>query len=196
MDRLAAQRVLATVPEHGPFSAVDTLVVPTLEKIGRDWETGRVALSQVYMSGRICEELLDSLLPAGSEDGTEQRPKVAITLLQDYHLLGKRIVRSMLRAHGVTIRDFGRTDVDELVARVREERIEILLISTLMLASALRVEDVVGGLKTGDSAVKVAVGGAPFRFDEQLWREVGADACGRTASDALRIVDEWSRRGR
>jgi hypothetical protein len=33
------------------------------------------------------------------------------------------------------------------------------------------------------------VGGAPFRFDDQLWREVGADAMGLSASDALKILD-------
>jgi methanogenic corrinoid protein MtbC1 len=33
------------------------------------------------------------------------------------------------------------------------------------------------------------VGGAPFRFDEALWRKVGADAMGRNGTDALRILE-------
>jgi trimethylamine corrinoid protein len=36
--------------------------------------------------------------------------------------------------------------------------------------------------------VRIVVGGAPFRFDAELWRQVGADAMGRTAADALDIV--------
>ena len=34
----------------------------TLERIGNLWEKGHCALSQVYMSRRICEELVDALL--------------------------------------------------------------------------------------------------------------------------------------
>ena len=38
---------------------------------------------------------------------------------------------------------------------------------------------------------KIAVGGAPFLFDPDLWREVGADAMGKNASDAISIVRKW-----
>ncbi len=190
MDRLAARRVLAETLAQGPLASVEALLVPALEKIGRDWEQGKVALSQVYMSGRISEELIEELLPLTPE-GSSDRPIVAITMLHDFHLLGKRIVTSMLRANGLVVRDYGRTEVDELVERVRREQVSILLISTLMLSSALRVEDVITGLRESGPSVKVAVGGAPFRFDEQLYLEVGADAYGRNASDALRLVSGW-----
>ncbi len=41
-----------------------------------------------------------------------------------------------------------------------------------------------------DFNVKIVVGGAPFRFDDQLWREVGADAMCRTASEAVDVIHE------
>jgi len=44
-------------------------------------------------------------------------------------------------------------------------------------------------LKARGANIKVVVGGAPFLFDEELWREVGADAMGRSASDAVAIVE-------
>jgi methanogenic corrinoid protein MtbC1 len=75
-----------------------------------------------------------------------------------------------------------------LVARVMEERVEILWISVLMLPSALRVKELCDQLRRAGSNVKVVVGGAPFRFDEQLWQQVGAAAYGKTASDALIIA--------
>jgi trimethylamine corrinoid protein len=190
MDRLAAGRLLTETLPQGPLAGVEALLVPALEKIGRDWERGEVALSQVYMSGRISEELIEELLPLPPEAGSDG-PVIAITMLHDYHLLGKRIVTSMLRANGLAVRDYGRTEVDELVERVRRDQVSILLVSTLMLSSALRVEDVIAGLRESGPAVKVAVGGAPFRFDEQLYLEVGADAYGRNASDALRLVSGW-----
>jgi len=188
LDRLAARNMLL---ESGgaetPFQLVEKLVVPALERIGAGWEQGRVALSQVYMSGRICEELVDTLLPADGL-GRKNRPKMAIAVLQDYHLLGKRIVYSVLRSSGFELLDYGRVDADELVRRVRNDGVEVLLISVLMLPSALQVKDVRARLQAIGSEVKIVVGGAPFRLDDQLWKEVGADAMGREASEAIDIL--------
>ncbi|MCP4642559.1 MAG: cobalamin-binding protein [bacterium] len=194
LDRLAIAKLFAEGSEmSGPLEVVENLVVPSLERIGSAWEEGRVALAQVYMSGRVCEELVDDILPATSPARTRQ-PKTAIAVLEDHHLLGKRIVYSLLRASGFEVLDFGQIGVDDLVHRVEEEEVRILLISTLMLPSALRVEEVRTRLDGED--VKIIVGGAPFRFDERLWREVGADAVGHSASDApglvTRIVEAMS----
>jgi len=188
LDRLGARRILTEA--QGSWTAgelVEKLVAPVLEKMGDDWESGRIALSQIYMGGRICEELVDLILPPASPNRKSQ-PKMAIAVLEDYHLLGKRIVYSTLRASGFELLDYGRMDVDGLVNRVKQDRVKILLISTLMLPSALRVKEVKTGLMAAKLAVKIVVGGAPFRFDEQLWKEVGADATSPNASGAVSLI--------
>lgn len=43
----------------------------------------------------------------------------------------------------------------------------------------------------GCGVVRLRGGGAPFLFDENLWREVGADAMGRNAAEAVTLVSEW-----
>ncbi len=185
VDRLAAENILReSSVALSPIQLADRIIVPALERIGAGWERGEVALSQVYMSGRICEQLVDTILPPDSPNRKSQ-PRMAVAVLQDYHLLGKRIVYSVLRASGFELLDYGRVEVDDLVGRVKTDRIEVLLISTLMLPSALRVKDVKAKL---DGDVKIVVGGAPFRFDDQLWKEVGADAMGRNASEAVEII--------
>ncbi len=78
-----------------------------------------------------------------------------------------------------------------LVDRVKEDRIKILLLSVLMLPSAIRIKEVTDNLKRDNIDIKIIVGGAPFRFDNNLWKEVGADATGIAASDAVRIVSEF-----
>ncbi len=170
-----------------PLLFIEEIVVKALDHIGVGWETGDYALSQVYMSGRICEDLLDKMLPDESGQRRE-KPKMAIALLHDYHSLGKKIVYSVLRAGGYQLLDYGRIEVDDLVDRIREDRLELILISVLMLSSALQVKEIVRSLSHASGGLKVVVGGAPFRLDRQLWQEVGADAVGYTASDALHIV--------
>ncbi len=173
-----------------PIQAIEQLVVPALEQVGSAWESGSVALSQVYMSGRFCEELVERVLPPSDPDRKSQ-PRSAIVVLNDYHMLGKRIVYSLMRASGFELFDYGRMDVKELVQRALADRIRVLLISVLILPSALKVREVCAQLKAADSGIKIAVGGAPFLFDDQMWREVGADAMGHSAAEAVTIVERW-----
>lgn len=194
LDRLSVQRILAgSGSSETPIDFLDRVTVPALERLGQAWESGAVALAQVYMGARIMEDALSQVLPTGGIQRNQQ-PRIAIALLRDYHTLGKRIVSSSLRASGFTLTDYGRMEVDELVTRVINDRIDILLISTLMLPSALAVRKVKDKLDGNRSKVKLAVGGAPFRLDPQLWKEIGADAMGRNASEAIAIVNEFSER--
>ncbi len=188
LDRIRAKNLLMQSMEVlSAFEIAEKVIVPALEKIGEDWEHGKIALSQVFMSSRICEELVNIILPSGKPD-TKDQPDMAIAVLDDHHLLGKKIVYSMLRAGGFGLHDYGQMNVDALVNRVKEDNIKVLLISALMLPSALRVKDVRVKLNQIDPGIKIVVGGAPFRFDNELWREVGADAMGREAGEAARII--------
>lgn len=174
----------------GPMQAVEELMVPALIQLGEEWNAGKVALSQIYMSSRICEDIVDRILPV-SATGRKAHPRLAIAVLSDYHTLGKRIVLSVMRASGFDVLDYGRMDVDELVERVLADDVKILLISVLMLPSALKVKAVRAALHARGNRVRIAVGGAPFLFDPELWREVGADAMGRSAADAVTIARRW-----
>ncbi len=192
VDRLRAEtafdRALAEAP---PLTVIETLIVPVLADLGEAWQEGRIALSQIYIGARVCEEMVARALPT-PDRGQDGAPCGAIVVLCDYHMLGKRIVGSILRASGVALRDYGRMEVDALVDRVVADRLDILLISTLMLPAALKVREVRDGLARRGHRPRIAVGGAPFRFDPTLWQAVGADAMGETAADAIPIVQRWT----
>ena len=187
-DEEAARRILSDfTKQHTPLEFVETVIVPSLDSIGKGWANQDYALSQVYISGRICEELVDSVL-AKNTGLRKAGPRMAIVVLNDYHALGKQIVYSILRGAGYDIFDYGRMETGKLVRRVVEDRLELLFISVLMIASAMEVKAVIQQLRSERCSTRVAVGGAPFRLDSQLWKDVGADTGGKSASDALSIV--------
>ena len=189
VDKLASRQVHQELSKIiSPIEFVDRLIVPVLERIGSGWERGVVSLSQVYMSGRLCEEMMDTIIVSGSTTQQYQAP-LAIAVLEDYHVLGKRIVCSVLRSCQIDLIDFGHgIKVEELFCKVKESDIKILLISTLMLRSALLVKQLKEKLDSSGSDTKIVVGGAPFLFDDQLCKIVGADAFCRNASDAISVV--------
>jgi methanogenic corrinoid protein MtbC1 len=91
MDRSRAFQVIEGALSLGvpPLRLAQMCITPALERIGRRWESGALALSQVYMGGRISEEVVESLFPA-PEALRGRQPAIALALLEDYHALGKR----------------------------------------------------------------------------------------------------------
>lgn len=171
-----------------PVQAAGELFSAALENIGAGWEQGTISLSQVYLCGKISEEIVNNILPPGAPERKHQ-PKTGIVVLEDMHSLGKRIVYSAVRASGFEVIDFGSgIKVEELQKLIIENEIEIILISVLMLPSALKVKEL--KMRLNNDGIKIVVGGAPFRFDKQLYKEVGAIAVGYSASDAIKIVEK------
>ncbi|MBF0303961.1 MAG: cobalamin-dependent protein [Desulfamplus sp.] len=187
VNRVAAREMLEDAVSIDKISFIENVVIAALERIGAGWKSGVFALSQVYMAGRICEELIDEVLPPGDPDRKDQ-PKMAICVLSDHHKLGKTIVYSLLRASGFDLLDYGTMEVEELVQRIKNDKIKIILVSVLMLHSALKVKPLKEKLDSLNLDVKIVVGGAPFRFDKQLWQEVRADAMCSTASEAVLVI--------
>lgn len=192
LDRVAVEAILRDSKDNQtPMMKIEHIVVPALELIGNGWETGTVSLAQVYMSGRICEEMIDKILPPSHPDRKDQ-PPMAIVVLEDHHLLGKRIVYSALRASGYELLNYGQMDVETVVKNIKSDGIKILLISVLMLPSALRIKTLREALNRENCPIKLLVGGAPFRYDDQLWKEVGADAMGTNPTDAVEWVKKFA----
>jgi len=170
------------------YDVFEDLIVPSMETIGDEWVNGDISLIQVYMSGRICEEIIDEKVGV-IEASNIDHPKMAITILQDYHMLGKRIVCSIFKSCGLHLIDYGGgMTIDALLHKIKEDKIEILLISALMLNTALKVKDLRKRLDEENINIKILVGGAPFRLDKNLWKEVGADFMAVTAGDGLKII--------
>jgi methanogenic corrinoid protein MtbC1 len=191
-ERLKAEGILNEMKDQvTPNEIVEQIVTPILEIIGQMWNKGDASLSQIYMSSRICEDFLDTIMPTESPLRKYQ-PKLAIATLDDYHTLGKMIVYATVRANGYAIVDYGTLNAKALSERVKMDGVEVLLVSTMMLRSALRVRDLRDFIDDDDKAPFLVVGGAPFVYDTSLWREVGADAGGLNSSDAINIINDYN----
>jgi len=196
IDRIKADEIFkGCYLENKKFEALEYLTMGALENIGAGWEEGEFSLSQVYMSGVICEEQIEKYMSKFNAT-TQKDTKIGIAVLQDHHALGKRIVYSILRASGYGVLDFGQgLGVDEIVEKTIEKQLDFLLISTLMLPSALQVKTVVEKLREKNSTVKIIAGGAPFRLDNSLWQKVDADADGKNGTTVSKIIEKLAKRG-
>lgn len=190
IDRIGSETVLREIMvTTGSFGEVEQIITETLAIIGAGWEDGDYSLSQIYMSGVICEEIIERMLPEFRME-RKNSPKIGIGVLIDHHALGKRIVKAVVQAEGFEIFDFGYgLSVDEIVDKTMAYRIDVLLVSTLMLPSALKVKGIREQFDQRGLTTRLIVGGAPFRFDSSLWQQVGADADGKNATAVIPIIE-------
>ncbi len=196
IDRIRAAEIFENIYlKDRNFETLEQMTMEALERIGDGWEDGQLSLSQVYMSGVICEELIEKYMPKFSTS-YKKTPKMGIAVLLDHHALGKRIVFSVLRASGYDLIDFGQgLSVEEIVEKTIEAKIDILLLSTLMLPSALKVKNVIESLRKNGSSARVVVGGAPFRLDSSLWQKVDADADGKNGTNVKQVIEKLKEEG-
>lgn len=190
IDRIGSELVLREIMAKTlSFGEVEQVITETLAIIGDGWEEGDYSLSQIYMSGVICEEIIERMLPEFRQV-RKNSPKIGIGVLIDHHALGKRIVKAVVQAEGFEIFDLGDgLTVDEMVDKTMAYRIDVLLVSTLMLPSALKVKGIREQFDQRGLTTRLIVGGAPFRFDSSLWQQVGADADGKNATALIPIIE-------
>lgn len=179
------------IKQNNTTKFIDDVIIEVLNNIGDKWDKGILSLSQVYLSSKICEEIISKHVSTINTISKNDR-KIGIVTLEDYHILGKRIVSSTLSSFGFNLVDYGHgISAEEMIDIVVKDKPEILLISVLMYPSALRVKTLRDELVKKGINIKILVGGAPFNFDQDLWTSVGADAMGKNASEAALILEKW-----
>ncbi|MBU4542270.1 MAG: cobalamin-dependent protein [Firmicutes bacterium] len=152
------------------------------EKVLRD-------AAQQQQSFEAVEQIISRMLPEFRRD-RKNSPKIGIGVLIDHHALGKRIVKAVVQAEGFEIFDFGDgLSVEEIVDKTMAYRIDVLLVSTLMLPSALKVKEIRQQFDHRKIKTWLIVGGAPFRLDSSLWLQVGADADGKNGTAVIPMIE-------
>lgn len=190
-DKTSSKELLRSLfNSDGDYTVINKIFFDALNDIGEEWNKGKLSLAQVYMSGVLCEELINDFF--NLEDKKDVDSNIAIVTFSDYHILGKKILYSQISVCGYQIKDFGQiSDNEKLVKRCINERIELLMISVLMLPSALKIKELRACFEREKYDIEIIVGGAPFVFNPLLYKEVGANATGKTPTDAMRYIDKW-----
>lgn len=191
----AAQEILESViAESDDLLQINNLFFDVLTSIGEEWGKGKLSLSQVYMSGILCEELINEKFAPKVDTNAIEQSQIALVTFADYHTLGKKILHSHLTLSGYSVKDFDKIgDVNILADRCIAEGIKILLISVLMIPSALKIKELRQYFVNKNYEIVLIVGGAPFIFNKQLYKEIDADDTGDTPADAMKLIDKWSK---
>ncbi|MDA8429751.1 MAG: cobalamin-dependent protein [Geobacteraceae bacterium] len=178
-----------------PEEVVFNIVVPAIELMMKAIsEEQGVTLAQHFMAAQIASEVVDDMVPRFRKAPESVGTVIIGTSQGDFHGLGKRIVSGCLKAMMVEVTDLGLNVAPErFVDEALAHDAQVIAISSMMVHTAQgengcrRVRQILKerGL---ERRIRIAVGGAPYRFDPELYRNVGADAWAENGITAGRVI--------
>lgn len=178
--------------EHPSADFFSELLAPMLTQVGDEWLAGSLSLAQAYVATKVAEEAIPRLVV--SADGAEPRrgPVVLGNAEEDFHGLGRHMVRAYLRARGWEVEDLGNdASAEDLVDAAVACRARVIGVSAMMLTTARHVAEIRRVLdeRRLSGRIQLAAGGAVFNVRPELVRELGADGSARSAMEAPALFE-------
>jgi 5-methyltetrahydrofolate--homocysteine methyltransferase len=163
-----------------------------MNRIGEKFKDHEIFLPDVLLAAKAMYAGMDLIKPLLIKENIPTLGKVVIGSIQgDLHDIGKNLVAIMLKGVGFEIIDLG-NDVapEKFVAAAQKENAQVIGMSALLTTTMPGMKKVVDLLKEKGLAgrVKVIVGGAPVT--DEYRQEIGADAYGYDAANAVDKVKQ------
>jgi 5-methyltetrahydrofolate--homocysteine methyltransferase len=161
-----------------------------MDVVGKRFGAHEIFLPELLIAARAMNAGIDLLKPLflGGEMPTQGKVVIG-TVKGDLHDIGKNLVGIMLKGAGFEVIDVG-SDVEAkvFVDAAETENASVVGLSALLTTTMTGMKDVVDLVKARglQDKVKIIVGGAPL--SKAFADEIGADAYGYDAGNAVEIV--------
>lgn len=180
----------AALKEQSGLRLVEEQLIPALDQVGADYETGRVFLPQLLSAAQAAQAVFVEVRAAMAREGEVpvKRGRILMaTVKGDIHDIGKNIVKTVLENYGYEVIDLGRDVPPETITETAQrEHIRLVGLSALMTTTLPAMEETVRALRTLPEPPCVMVGGAVVT--EAFAARMGADFYAGDARDAVNIA--------
>ena len=188
--RTATQELLKT---QDPMHIVNDLLIPALDQVGNDFETGKLFLPQLIQAATAAQAGFDEIkknLAGNRQSQAISKGKIILaTVKGDIHDIGKNIVKVILENYGYDIIDLGRDVPPEtVVLEANRSGAKLVGLSALMTTTVANMALTIQALRR-ETNCTIMVGGAVLT--ESYAKEIGADYYAKDAkasADIAKIV--------
>ena len=183
----------AIAAQMDPITTIEKGLVPAIERVGDQFEKMQIYLPELMLAGEAMKSALALLLPLVPKGQKGTKGTIVIGTVQgDVHEIGKNIVASLLMAGGFNVVDLG-VDVKTIsfVDEAERNNAGIIGASALMSSTIGSQKDIIDYLVASGKRRKFAVliGGGPTT--KEWAKEIGADGCGMTAVEAVKLANKF-----
>ena len=170
-----------------PHRILNEGLIPAMEVVGEKFKNDELYIPEVINIANNFKKSVAVIKPLIMDTDIKLAGKVLIgTVAGDMHDVGKNIVVLMLEANGFEVIDLGvNVTNQDFVDKAKEHNVDVLGMSALLTTTMPNISQIIDILKEQglNGRVKTIIGGAPI--NETFAQEVGADAYGHDAIDAV-----------
>jgi methanogenic corrinoid protein MtbC1 len=167
----------------------------SLKEVGRLWAQDKLDVGTEHFFTASTQAIMSQLYPRLMAQAKERtgRTCIVLSVCGEFHEVGPRMVGDLLEREGW--RCFflgGNLCNDDILKAAREHKPDLIALSATMYLNVDSVARLIRNLRQDESlrGIKIMVGGRPFNLDPELWKRVGADGCGRDASEATAVAEK------
>ncbi len=172
-----------------PMEIINEQLIPTLDKAGNDFESGKIFLPQLIQSATVaqaCFEVIKKKLKNDKSAPVSKGKIVLATVKGDVHDIGKNIVKVLLENYGYTVIDLGKdVDYETVVKATIDNNVKLVGLSALMTTTLKAMEETIKLLRKCCDC-KIMVGGAVLTPDYA--EKIGADYYSKDAKESVDIA--------
>lgn len=174
---------------------VDNYLIPSLDVVGKKFETGEMFLPQLIQSAetvkKAFEVIKESITLGTTEQESISKGKIILaTVKGDIHDIGKNIVKILLQNYGFDVIDLGKDVAIEVVVKaVKEHKVKLVGLSALMTTTVKSMEETITALRENEPSCKVFVGGAVL--NEEYAEMIKADWYAKDVRESIKIAQEF-----
>lgn len=174
-----------------PLQIIDGILIPALDKVGKDFENNKVFLPGLLMSAEtagISFEIIKNHLQNSGSESAKKGKIIIATVKGDIHDIGKNIVKVLLENYGYDVIDLGKDVTPQaIVDAVKTHSVKLVGLSALMTTTVPAMEETIRLLREQTDGVSVMAGGAVLT--EEYAKMIGADYYGKDAMSSVRIAE-------
>lgn len=178
----------ASVPE-----IYEGILAPAQARLGWMWHHGEITVADEHFGSATTQAIMSQLRLNFQRAEPNGRTMVATSTPGDLHEIGVRMVADLFEINGWSVNYLGANtpiaDIMELIERRGSDLLALSVSTALTLRDAGELIDAVRR-NTAITRTKVLVGGPPFKAVHDLWRELGADGCALSATEAVRLGNQ------
>jgi len=193
MKDLAAAKTEEMLSEASSMEIVDKYLIPSLNIVGKKYESGEIFLPQLIQSAETVKksfEIIKAKMTDNKEEKISKGKILLATVYGDIHDIGKNIVKVLLENYCFEVIDMGKdVPAEDILKKVKEESIKLVGLSALMTTTVKNMEDTIKLLRDNNADCKIMVGGAVLT--KSYAKMIGADFYASDARQGVKIALDY-----
>ena len=175
--------------EKDGLTIINEILIPALDKIGKDYETGQIFLPQLIQSAEASKIAFEIIKQTFTSTDTTKGPVLIATVHGDIHDIGKNIVKVVCESYGFQMIDLGKDVSKETILEAYYQyQPKAIGLSALMTTTVASMEETIALLKQVDNMCPILVGGAVLTQD--IADDIHADYYAKDAMASVNILNK------